>query len=216
MFKKKYNFYIPHVFVFSDGTTTKDPVIGFHKLSECRNKLYKEQKTICDKLEFQKSFLEKELSRLKDIEAQSKKANAELERFFLREIGNCKTVKQVKKVEAEYCESELGKNDPYITVSGIPQKKFFMPMSSHSKVLTAIRTKIKRLNEKNVMNVCKNLDNVDGEAVYARIMMNELKETAGIEADGKKIIDAWKSGMDAWGVFLSMLAEYKVRRDSIF
>ena len=209
MFKKKYNFHIPDEFTLADGTTTKDPVIGFYEF-------YRKQKAICSKLEFQKSFLEKELSRLKDIEAQSKKANAELERLFLREIGNCKTVKQVKKVEAEYCESELGKNDPYITVSGIPQKTFFIPMFSPSKVLTAIRTKIKRLNEKNVKRTCTLLDDEDDEAVYARIMMSELKETAGIEADGKKIIDAWKSGMDAWSVFLSMLAEYKVRRDSIF
>jgi len=215
MFKKKKNEPF-ETFRFGNSPifTTNNPSVKAVAKSAEEETRAKSEKicTLCGQID----SLKEENAKLKGTESQLKKANAELERLFLREIGNCKTVKQVKKVEAEYCESELGKNDPYITVSGIPQKTFFIPMFSPSKVLTAIRTKIKRLNEKNVKRTCTLLDDADDEAVYARIMMSELKETAGIEADGKKIIDAWRSGMDAWGVFLSMLAEYKVRRDSVF
>ena len=209
MFKKKYDFHIPDEFTLADGTTTKDPVIGFYEF-------YREQKAICSKLEFQKSFLEKEISRLKDIEAQFKKANSEIERLYLKRIGDCKTVKQVKHVNAEYVEFILKSLNSELLCRSYLDSILSHQNSLDNSVGEAASVKIKRLNEKNVKRTCTLLDDEDDGAVYARIMMNELKETAGIEADGKKIIDAWRSGMDAWSVFLSMLAEYKVRRDSIF
>ncbi len=173
-----------------------------------------EMRDLCIKFQKENESLKEENAKLKGTESQLKKAKAELEHFYLNEIGRCETVDEVKKIWFRFSESEFGSSAIDDIVSLLPKT---LGTGAYARnIKDAAITKIKRINKKNIMRMCQNLDNETNKMEYARIMMNELKETAEIEADGKKIIDARKSGMDAWGVFLSMLAEYKVRRDSVF
>jgi len=220
MFKKKKNEPF-ETFRFGNSPifTTNNPSVKAVAKSAEEETRAKSEKicTLCGQID----SLKEENAKLKGTESQLKKANAELERFYLREIGRCETVKQVKHVVEEYNKLDLNGIMESIARAVMEPKEYIIGSRDVSTLInTAIHhaatTKIKRINKKNIMWVCQNLDNETNKMEYARIMMNELKETAEIEADGKKIIDARKSGMDAWGVFLSMLAEYKVRRDSVF
>ena len=143
----------------------------------------------------------------------------ELEVFYLKAIGDCKTVKQVNAVLKRYHESGSFK----AWVSGVMEETFMVSLFSGkqitpkgSRVDQAAATKIKRINRKNIIKICKLLDNKTDNATYAHVMMSEIKEITGKEVDGKKILDAKASGLDAMSVFKSILSAYSIKQDDVF
>lgn len=154
--------------------------------------------------------------------AELKKKNAayrkELERMYLRAVGNCETVNQVKVVVKQYHESEIGKEDTWVSILGlgsIGTAHLWPFFASHTPVGQAAATKIRRLNRERIYDMCDYLDQETSDASYARHMMTVLKDVTGKEVDGTRILEAKKSGLDAMGVFKSILASYNVKQDEV-
>jgi regulator of replication initiation timing len=163
----------------------------------------------------QVSSLTKEIAELKKKNAAYRK---ELERMYLRAIGNCETVNQVKAVVKQYHESEIGKEDAWLTIKGfgsIGTARLWPVFASQTAVGQAAATKIRRLNHERIYDMCDYLDQETSEASYARHMMAVLKDVTGKEVDGTRILEAKKSGLDAMGVFKSILASYNVKQDEV-
>lgn len=145
----------------------------------------------------------------------------ELEQFYLEAIDNAETVDEVKAILSMYHESELSKVNWKSESWGrwcIKVDYGIKFAQEPSAIIKAAATKTKELNRKWINEVCDQLDNYqigEDEVPYADHMMELLKDIAGIEADGKAILDAWKSGLDAWRVFLSMLSVYHVKQADV-
>jgi len=151
------------------------------------------------------------------LEADFAKCKKELEQFYLKAIGDCRTVKQVNSVVKQYTASSIRP-----TVYGpdiISQLKKFtdaiMGNTTNDPVLSASKTKIKRINTNDAIEACDAMDQFDDENFYAMLMAKTIKDIASVEVDRTKIIDAKQKGLDAWNVLLSMLSAYGVKVDSV-
>lgn len=151
-----------------------------------------------------------------------KTLNKELEQFYLKAIGNANTVKQVQKVLAKYHESPLFLS----RIAPLIRKVVIGSLSPFGKnpdspigtsVQLAATTKIKRINKRDVSDMCVYLDNLQEEdkSHYASEVASMLKSVANIEVDRKKILDAWEAGLDAYSVFLSMLSAYNIKQENV-
>ena len=151
------------------------------------------------------------------LEADFAKCKKELERFYLKAIGDCRTVKQVNAVVKQYTASSI-RPTVYGTDLISNLKKFTDAVTGNTQndpVLSASKTKIKRINRRDTEQVCETLDDFDDENFYVSLMAKTIKDIAGIEVDRTKIIDAKQKGLDAWNVLLSMLSAYGVKADSV-
>nr|WP_319776004.1 hypothetical protein [uncultured Sphaerochaeta sp.] len=184
-------------------------------------------------LKSEKAALEYQINSLKArnvdlIKERDSKSNEiktlsnELEQFYLKAIGDCKTVKQVKKVLSKYHKSSLFKRDmvPLMGKIIIGSLSLFgknpdSPIGT--SVQLAATTKIKRINKRDVSDMSVYLDNLQEEdkSHYASEMASMLKSVANIEVDRKKILDAWEAGLDAYSVFLSMLSAYNIKQENV-
>ncbi|MEA4861222.1 MAG: hypothetical protein VB127_12100 [Sphaerochaeta sp.] len=168
---------------------------------------------------------EKEILSLKEqVSSKNQKIEAlckEIEQFYLEAIDNAETVDEVKAILSMYHESELSKVNWRSESWGrwcIKVDNGIKFAQEPSAIIKAAATKTKELNREWINEVCDQLDNYqigEDEVSYADHMMELLKVIANIEADGKAILDAWKSGLDAWRVFLSMLSVYGVKRADV-
>lgn len=151
------------------------------------------------------------------LEADLAKCRKELEQFYLKAIGDCKTVKQVNKVVKQYTASSI-RPTVYGTDLISNLKKFtdaVMGYTTNDPVLSASKTKIKRINTNDAIEVCDAMDQFDDENFYAMLMAKTIKDIASVEVDRTKILDAKQKGLDAWNVLLSMLSAYGVKADSV-
>ena len=161
--------------------------------------------------------LKEELKDAKKVQASLAKCRKELERFYLKAIGDCRTVKQVNAVVKQYTASSI-RPTVYGTDLISNLKKFTDAVTGNTQndpVLSASKTKIKRINRRDAEEVCDLLDTQMDRNCYASSMASTLKEVAGVEVDRTKILDAKDSGLDAWNVLLSMLSAYGVKADSV-
>ncbi len=145
------------------------------------------------------------------------KCHKELERFYLKAIGDCRTVKQVNAVVRQYTASPI-RPEVYGTDIISNLKKFIDEIRGdipHNQILDAAATKIKRINKRDASEVCDLLDTLEDNNYYASGMASTLKEVAGVEVDRTKILEAKQTGLDAWNVLLSMLSVYGVKADSV-
>lgn len=157
------------------------------------------------------------------LEADFAKCKKELEQFYLKAIGDCKTVKQVNKVVKQYTASSIrptvyGPDIIGLMIALSQLQKFTDAIKGdipHYPILMAAATKIKRINTNDAIEVCDAMDQFDDENFYAMLMAKTIKDIAGIEVDRTKIIDAKQKGLDAWNVLLSMLSAYGVKVDSV-
>lgn len=146
----------------------------------------------------------------------------EVDRFYIEEIERAESVKQVEFILERYkgfsptfgetfsdCVFKLTNsiNSLFEITKKEPEKQ--VSVSQYAK------TKIKRINRKNIYKTCELLDDEKDDAVYAHVMMSEIKEITGQEVDGKKILDAKASGLDSVGVFKSILSAYNVKQDDV-
>lgn len=165
---------------------------------------------------------EKEIRSLKEqVSSKDEEISAlckELEPFYLNAIKNCETVDALDAVMKRYHESasyrKWAKENTNNTFFGL----FNDSIRCLSPVEKAAETKTKEINRNYVLAMCGRLDDLkmgDDDAAYADEMLYLLKDVAHIEADGKKILDAWKSGLNAWQVFLSMLSVYGVKQADV-
>jgi hypothetical protein len=162
--------------------------------------------------------LKEELKDAKKVQASLAECRKELERFYLKAIGDCRTVKQVNAVVKRYHESESFK----AWVSRVMTETFMVSLFSGkqitpkgSRVDQAAATKIKRINTNDAIEVCNAMDGFDDDNFYAMLMAKTIKGIAGIEVDMTKVLAAKDSGLDAWNVLLSMLSAYGVKADSV-
>lgn len=161
--------------------------------------------------------LKEELKDAKKVQASLAECRKELERFYLKAIGDCRTVKQVNAVVKQYAASSI-RPTVYGTDIISQLKKFtdaIMGNTTNDPVLSASKTKIKRINTNDAIEVCDAMDEFDDGNFYAMLMAKTIKDIAGIEVDRTKIIDAKQKGLDAWNVLLSMLSAYGVKADSV-
>lgn len=153
-----------------------------------------------------------------ETEKKLAKCHKELEVFYLKEIGECETVKQVNDVLKQYGKSELYFSWAMKEMADIVRLHLFTGSPrkpEQTSIQQAAATKIKRTNRKNIYKICELLDNEKDNFVYAKVMLSEIKEMTGLEVDGKKILDAKASGLDSMGVFKSILSAYDVKQDDI-
>ena len=151
------------------------------------------------------------------LEADFAKCKKELEQFYLKAIGDCRTVKQVNAVVKQYTASSIRP-----TVYGpdiISQLKKFTDAIKgdipHYPILRAAKTKIKRIHHRDAQQLCTMLDTTTDRTVYASSMATAINGIAGIEVDMTKVLAAKDSGLDAWNVLLSMLSAYGIKADSV-
>ena len=153
----------------------------------------------------------------KDTEASLSKCRKELKRFYLKAIGDCRTVKQVNAVVKQYTASSIR---PMVYGPDIISqlKKFTDAINGdipHYPILMAAKTKIKRINRRDAEEVCDLIDTQMDRNCYASSMAAVVEGVAGIEVDRTKILDAKDSGLDAWNVLLSMLSAYGIKHDDV-
>jgi len=151
------------------------------------------------------------------LEDDLAKCKKELEQFYLKAIGDCKTVKQVNAVVKQYTASSI-RPTVYGTDLISNLKKFTDAVTGNTQndpVLSASKTKIKRINRRDAEEVCEALDDFDDENFYVSLMAKTIKDIAGIEVDRTKVIESKNLGLNAWNVLLSMLVAYGVRADSV-
>lgn len=161
--------------------------------------------------------LKEELKDAKKVQASLAECHKELERFYLKAIGDCRTVKQVNAVVKQYTASSIR---PMVYGPDIISqlKKFTDAVTGNTQndpVLSASKTKIKRINTNDAIEVCNAMDGFDDDNFYAMLMAKTIKGIAGIEVDMTKVLAAKDSGLDAWNVLLSMLSAYGVKADSV-
>jgi len=153
----------------------------------------------------------------KETEASLSKCRKELEQFYLKAIGDCRTVKQVNAVVKQYTASSIR---PMVYGPDIISqlKKFTDAIKGdipHYQILMAAKTKIKRINHRDTQQLCTMLDTTTDRTVYASSMATALKGIADIEVDMTKVLAAKDSGLDAWNVLLSMLSAYGIKHDDV-
>ena len=152
------------------------------------------------------------------MQASLAECHKELEQFYLKAIGDCRTVKQVNAVVKRYHESKLYES----WVLGVMKETFMVTLSTSSQskqkgsqIEEAAATKIKRINRRDAEEVCETLDDFDDENFYVSLMAKTIKDIAGIEVDRTKIIDAKQKGLDAWNVLLSLLSANGIKHDDV-
>jgi hypothetical protein len=153
-----------------------------------------------------------------ETEKRLAQCHKELEVFYLKAIGECETVKQVNDMLKQYRKTELYSNWLVEEFASICFANIYTKTHvtrEQNKIQQAAKTKIKRINRKNIYKTCELLDSESDNAVYARVMMSEINEMTGKEVDGKKILDAKASGLDAISVFKSILSAYDVKQDDV-
>lgn len=162
--------------------------------------------------------LKEELKDAKKVQASLAECHKELEQFYLKAIGDCRTVKQVNAVVKRYHESKLYES----WVLGVMKETFMVTLSTSSQskqkgsqIEEAAATKIKRINRRDAEEVCETLDDFDDENFYVSLMAKTIKDIAGIEVDRTKIIDAKQKGLDAWNVLLSLLSANGIKHDDV-
>ncbi len=162
--------------------------------------------------------LKEKLKDAKKVQASLAECHKELERFYLKAIGDCRTVKQVNAVVKRYHESELYKS----WVLGVMKETFTVTLSTSSQskqkgsqIEEAAATKIKRINRRDAKKVCDMLDTLEDNNYYASGMASTLKEVAGVEVDRTKILEAKQIGLDAWNVLLSLLSANGIKHDDV-
>jgi hypothetical protein len=151
------------------------------------------------------------------LEDDLAKCKKELEQFYLKAIGDCKTVKQVNAVVKQYTASSI-RPTVYGTDIISQLKKFTDAVTGNTQndpVLSASKTKIKRINHRDAQQLCAMLDTATDSTLYASSMATALKGIANIEVDMTKVLAAKDSGLNAWNVLLSMLSAYGVKADSV-
>ena len=161
--------------------------------------------------------LKEELKDAKKVQASLAECHKELERFYLKAIGDCRTVKQVNAVVRQYTASPI-RPEVYGTDIISNLKKFIDEIRGdipHNQILDAAATKIKRINKRDASEVCDMLDTLEDNNYYASMMASTLKEVAGVEVDRTKILDAKDSGLDAWNVLLSLLSANGIKHDDV-
>lgn len=161
--------------------------------------------------------LKEELKDAKKVQASLAECHKELEQFYLKAIGDCRTVKQVNAVVKQYTASSI-RPTVYGTDLISNLKKFTDAVTGNTQndpVLSASKTKIKRINRRDAEEVCDLLDTQMDRNCYASSMAAVIEGIADIEVDRTKILDAKDSGLDAWNVLLSMLSAYGVKADSV-
>jgi len=161
--------------------------------------------------------LKEELKDAKKVQASLAECHKELERFYLKAIGDCRTVKQVNSVVKQYTASSI-RPTVYGTDLISNLKKFTDAVTGNTQndpVLSASKTKIKRINRRDTEQVCETLDDFDDENFYVSLMAETIKDIAGIEVDRTKIIDAKQKGLDAWNVLLSLLSANGIKHDDV-
>lgn len=161
--------------------------------------------------------LKEELKDAKKVQASLAECHKELERFYLKAIGDCRTVKQVNAVVKQYTASSI-RPTVYGTDLISNLKKFTDAVTGNTQndpVLSASKTKIKRINRRDTEQVCETLDDFDDENFYVSLMAETIKDIAGIEVDRTKIIDAKQKGLDAWNVLLSLLSANGIKHDDV-
>jgi hypothetical protein len=179
--------------------------------------------TRCNHAEAKVESLSKEQSALnKSLNACHK----ELERFYLKAIGDCKTVKQVNALSEQFEKSDLYRSTLDHMANRIYSLSVFGTAMNDvktqndtpldiSRVLDAIHTKIKRINTRDARQLCTMINAAGDRTIYASSMATTLKGIAGVEVDRTKVLAAKDSGLDAWNVLLSMLVAYGVKADSV-
>jgi Tfp pilus assembly protein PilE len=162
--------------------------------------------------------LKEGLKDAKKVQASLAECHKELERFYLKAIGDCRTVKQVNAVVKRYHESESFK----AWVSGVMKETFMVTLSTSSQskqkgsqIEDAAATKIKRINKRDAKEVCDLLDTQMDRNCYASMMASTLKEVAGVEVDRTKILEAKQTGLNAWNVLLSLLSANGIKHDDV-
>ena len=161
--------------------------------------------------------LKEELKDAKKVQASLAECHKELERFYLKAIGDCRTVKQVNAVVKQYTASSIR---PMVYGPDIISqlKKFTDAINGdipHNQILDAAATKIKRINRRDAKKVCDLLDTLEDNNYYASSMASTLKEVAGVEVDRTKILEAKQTGLDAWNVLLSLLSANGIKHDDV-
>lgn len=165
----------------------------------------------------------------KEKTALDKRLNAchkELERFYLKAIGNCKTVKQVNAISEQFEKSDLYRSTLKHVADCISSLSFIGTAMNDvktqndtpldiSRVLDAITTKIKRINTRDARQLCTMINAAGDRTFYASSIATALKGIANIEVDMTKVLAAKDSGLDAWNVLLSMLSAYGIKHDSV-
>ena len=162
--------------------------------------------------------LKEELKDAKKVQASLAECHKELEQFYLKAIGDCRTVKQVNAVVSKYNKSSLFNDQMVPIFRELICVNLSMKNARKLKgtnIQQAAETKIKRINRRDAEEVCETLDDFDDENFYVSLMAKTIKDIAGIEVDRTKIIDAKQKGLDAWNVLLSMLSAYGVKADSV-
>jgi len=161
--------------------------------------------------------LKEELKDAKKVQASLAECHKELERFYLKAIGDCMTVKQVNAVVKQYTASSIR---PMVYGPDIISqlKKFTDAVTGNTQndpVLSASKTKIKRINRRDAEEVCDLLDTQMDRNCYASSMAAVIEGIADIEVDRTKILDAKDSGLDAWNVLLSLLSANGIKHDDV-
>ena len=161
--------------------------------------------------------LKEELKDAKKVQASLAECHKELGRFYLKAIGDCRTVKQVNAVVKQYTASSIR---PMVYGPDIISqlKKFTDAINGdipHNQILDAAATKIKRINRRDAEEVCDMLDTTIDRNCYASSMAAVVDGIANIEVDRTKILDAKDSGLDAWNVLLSLLSANGIKHDDV-
>ena len=152
------------------------------------------------------------------MQASLAECHKELERFYLKAIGDCRTVKQVNAVVSKYNKSSLFNDQMVPIFRELICVNLSMKNARKLKgtnIQQAAETKIKRINRRDAEEVCDLLDTQMDRNCYASSMAAVIEGIADIEVDRTKILDAKDSGLDAWNVLLSMLSAYGVKADSV-
>ena len=161
--------------------------------------------------------LKEKLKDAKKVQASLAECHKELERFYLKAIGDCRTVKQVNAVVKQYTASSI-RPMVYGTDLISNLKKFTDAVTGNTQndpVLSASKTKIKRINRRDAEEVCDLLDTQMDRNCYASSMAAVIEGIADIEVDRTKILDAKDSGLDAWNVLLSLLSANGIKHDDV-
>ena len=147
------------------------------------------------------------------------KCHKELERFYLKAIGDCRTVKQVNAVVSKYYNKSSLFTDHMVPIfRELICVNLFDENARKLKgtsIQQAAATKIKRINRRDAEEVCDMLDTTIDRNCYASSMAAMVEGVANIEVDRTKILDAKDSGLDAWNVLLSLLSANGIKHDDV-
>lgn len=152
------------------------------------------------------------------LEADFAKCKKELEQFYLKAIGDCRTVKQVNAVVSKYNKSSLFNDQMVPIFRELICVNLSMKNARKLKgtnIQQAAETKIKRINRRDAEEACETLDDFNDKNFYVSLMAKTIKDIAGIEVDRTKILEAKQTGLDAWNVLLSLLSANGIKHDDV-